>query len=103
MDLVVTNILCTFAGRNKIHIRMDIKKKILQHGMTPSQVAEKMGIKAPTLSKMLKNQSGIKLSSVERIADAIGCTASELLSDETSTFTCPKCGTKFTIEVKPDK
>ena len=82
---------------------MDIKKKIQQYGMTTTQVAGKMGIKAPTLSKMLKNQSSLKMSSLERIAEAVGCTVSELVSDDTTKFTCPKCGAKFTIEFKPDK
>ena len=83
---------------------MDIKGKIHQYGMTPTQVAEKMGIKAPTLSKMLKNQSSLKMSSIERIAEAIGCNVSDLVSDtdskdKESKMVCPHCGKVFTIEI----
>lgn len=83
---------------------MDIKGKIQQYGMTPTQVAEKMGVKAPTLSKMLKNQSSLKMSSIERIAEAIGCTVSDLVSDtdlkdKELKMVCPHCGKVITIEI----
>ena len=59
---------------------MNIKKKIQQQGMTLAMVAEKMNIKAPTLSTIINNKNP-KYESLQKIADALGITVSELVSE----------------------
>ena len=82
---------------------MDIKKKIQEHGMTLAQVAEKLSVSPPTLSAICKNKNP-KLNTLKRIADAIGITLSELVSDDNeesvANIVCPYCGKK--IRIKPD-
>ena len=83
---------------------MDIKKKIQQHGMTLAQVAEKMGVAAPTLSAICSSKNP-KFNSLEKIADALGITVSELVSDSDNQKTpaeieCPHCHKKIVIETK---
>ncbi len=83
---------------------MDIKKKIQQRGMTLAQVAEKMEIAAPTLSAICSNTNP-KFNSLIKIADAIGITVSELVSDSDSTnptteIECPHCHKKIIISAK---
>ena len=83
---------------------MDIKKKIQQRGMTLAQVAEKMGIAAPTLSAICSNRNP-KFNSLEKIADALGISVSELVSDSDhqsshAEIECPYCHRKIIIETK---
>jgi transcriptional regulator with XRE-family HTH domain len=82
---------------------MNIKKKIQQNGMTLAMVAEKIGIKAPTLSTII-NSNNPKFESLQKIADAIGISVSELVSDseenKSATIQCPHCGKPITIEAK---
>ncbi|MBO6033997.1 MAG: helix-turn-helix transcriptional regulator [Prevotella sp.] len=82
---------------------MNIKKKIQQQGMTLAMVAEKMNIKAPTLSTIINNKNP-KYESLQKIADALGITVSELVSEseenKTATIHCPHCGKPITIEAK---
>lgn len=83
---------------------MDIKKKIQQRGMTLAQVAEKMGVAAPTLSAICSNKNP-KFNSLEKIADALGISVSELVSDSDhqnspAEIECPHCHKKIIIETK---
>lgn len=83
---------------------MDLKKKIHQNGMSLAQVAKQMGIAAPTLSKICSNENP-KYSSLEKIADAMGISVSDLVSDVNrkdnhSEIECPYCHKKIMIYSK---
>ena len=80
---------------------MDIKKVFARHGLTATQVAERMGIPLNNLSMAINGNPTYK--KLCDIANAVGCSPSELIADEEDTKTtsvvCPKCGSTLTIKV----
>lgn len=83
---------------------MNIKAVISRKGFTMQQVADKLGISQQAVSQAVNGNPS--LSRLKDIADAIGVTVSELVSDgephSTHTATCPHCGheIEITIELK---
>lgn len=80
---------------------MNIKKHIKNKGFTISKVAELMEVSQPALSKMLDGNPTI--NKLQEIADIIGVSLSELVSDESEkqTFiTCPHCGERIKLSVE---
>ena len=79
---------------------MDIKKVIKERGYTIEEVAKKMGISRVTLSQNMSRNPTV--STLERIANAIGCEVSEFFmegkSDTANTITCPHCGKPIKFE-----
>lgn len=92
---------------------MDIKSVIRRHGETVYTVAEKMGIKQPSLSNIINGNPTVK--KLEELARAIGCSPAEFFEDwnadgqaaaedqpllsveteeqtATGVFVCPHCG-----------
>ncbi len=86
---------------------MELKKICKKHGITMTEVAEKMGVTLGTLSKTASGNPS--LSKLKEMACAIGCSLSDLLADEegdwsnTATVRCPDCGSTFKVELKPVK
>lgn len=80
---------------------MDIKKVFARHGLTATQVAERMGIPLTNLSMAINGNPTYK--KLCDIAKAVGCSPSELIADDedlkTTSIVCPNCGTKLTIKV----
>ena len=69
-------------------------------GLTQKEVAEKMGITQGALSNALSNNP--KLSTLEQIANAIGCGMGEFFQEDdtaysSSVIVCPHCGKKITF------
>lgn len=94
---------------------MDIKKVIRSHGFTLAQVGAKMknrdgsmGVSQATVSSYISGNP--TLSTLQEIANAIGISVSELVSDESSelqqaggntvNITCPHCKEAFEVEIK---
>lgn len=80
---------------------MNVKNIIKQKGYTIEQVAEKIGVTRVTLSQNLSRNPTV--STLQRIADAIGCKVGDFFLDEytpedPNTITCPKCGAKFELK-----
>ena len=78
---------------------MDIKSIIKQKGLTMEGVAERMGINRVTLSQMLSGNP--TMSTLQRIADALGCKVGEFFLDELEEknfIVCPKCGARFELK-----
>lgn len=83
---------------------MDIKKVIKEKGWTLEKLAAEMknrhggkGITQSSVSQMLNGNP--TLDKLVEIADILGISVSELLSDE-YVVKCPKCGAKLEIEIK---
>lgn len=74
----------------------NIKSIIQERGFTLSEVAARMGISQPALSKMLIN-GNITLSNINKIASAIGLTRAELLAEDN--MICPHCGKPIHVNV----
>lgn len=83
---------------------MDIKKVIKEKGWTLEKLAAEMknrhggkGITQSSVSQMLNGNP--TLDKLVEIADILGISVSELLSDE-YVVKCPKCGANLEIEIK---
>ena len=79
-----------------------IKDVLKKYGITQIALAERLGINRVSLNATLNNPN-IKLSTLEKIADAIGCDVTEFFSPadtaEHNTITCPHCGAKLVINL----
>ena len=84
---------------------MDIKRVIKEKGLTLEQTATKMGISRITLMQSLGGNPTV--NTLQRVADAIGCSVVDFFADEieestlqTPTFTCPHCGKPLDVVVQ---
>lgn len=60
---------------------MQIKEVIREHGLTISEVAERMGVTKGTLSNTISHRN-MTVSKLRKIAKATGCNISEFFADE---------------------
>lgn len=81
---------------------MDIKGVINRQGFTMQQVADTLGISQQAVSQAVNGNPS--LSRLREIAQAIGVTVSELVSDAPAPpspmMKCPHCGHALTVELK---
>ena len=79
-----------------------IKDVLKKYGITQIALAERLGINRVSLNTTLNNPN-IKLSTLDKIADAIGCDVTEFFSPadtaDHNTITCPHCGAKLVINL----
>ena len=82
---------------------MHIKDILKQRGLTQNELAERLGINRVSLSRILSNKNDMRLSTIRKIADAIGCDVAEFFApeekEEHNTITCPHCGAKLVINL----
>ena len=79
-----------------------IKDVLKKYGITQIALAERLGINRVSLNATLNNPN-IKLSTLDKIADAIGCDVTEFFTPADTaghnTITCPHCGEKLVINL----
>ena len=79
-----------------------IKDVLKKYGITQIALAERLGINRVSLNATLNNPN-IKLSTLDKIADAIGCDVTEFFSPEDTAghnvIICPHCGAKLVINL----
>ncbi|OAV64199.1 Helix-turn-helix domain protein [Bacteroidales bacterium Barb6XT] len=74
-----------------------IKELAKEKGMTIAQVADKMGVSAPTLSRIANGNT--TTDSLKRVADALEVDITELFPVPQKTeLVCPSCGAKLKVE-----
>ena len=81
--------------------RLMIKDAMKRYGTSVNEVADKMGISRVTLSTHINGNPSTEV--LLRIADAIGCPATELFEQpnkDSSSLTCPHCGKEINIKVE---
>lgn len=79
-----------------------IKEVLKEKGITQAELAQRMGVHRVALNSTLNNPN-IKLSTLEKIAAAIGCQVGDFFRDEgdgSATVVCPHCGKPVTVELK---
>ena len=78
-----------------------IKEILKEKGITQAELAQRMGVHRVALNSTLNNPN-IKLSTLEKIAAAIGCKVGDFFQDEGdgTQLVCPHCGKPISIEVK---
>ncbi len=87
---------------SKSHIMIRIKEILKEKGITQAELAQRMGVHRVALNSTLNNPN-IKLSTLEKIAAAIGCEVGDFFKDEgdgSATVVCPHCGKPVTVELK---
>ena len=82
---------------------MHIKETLKQSGLTQNELAERLGINRVSLSRLLSDKNDMRISTIKKIADAIGCDVTEFFTPdektEHNTITCPHCGEKLVINL----
>ena len=82
---------------------MHIKDILKQRGLTQNELAERLGINRVSLSRLLSDKNDMRMSTIKKIADAIGCDVTEFFTQENkeehNTITCPHCGEKLVINL----
>ena len=82
---------------------MYIKDILKQKGLKQNDLADRLGINRVSLSRLLSDKNDMRLSTIKKIAEAIGCDVAEFFSPaetaEHNTITCPHCGAKLVINL----
>ena len=82
---------------------LQIKEALKQRGLKQNDLAERLGINRVSLSRLLSDKNDMRVSTIKKIADAIGCDVSEFFKPEETedhnTITCPHCGEKLVINL----
>lgn len=80
-----------------------IKDALKQRGLTQNELADRLGINRVSLSRLLSDKNDMRISTMKKIADAIGCDVTEFFTQsdkaEHNTITCPHCGAKLVINL----
>ena len=82
---------------------LQIKETLKQRGLKQNDLAERLGINRVSLSRLLSDKNDMRISTIKKIADAIGCDVVEFFTPEeaedNNTITCPHCGAKLVINL----
>ena len=82
---------------------LKIKEALKKRGIKQNELADRLGINRVSLSRLLSDKNDIRLSTIKKIADAIGCDVTEFFTPadnaEHNTITCPHCGEKLVINL----
>ena len=82
---------------------MHIKDILKQKGLKQNDLADRLGINRVSLSRILSNKNDMRVSTIRKIADSIGCDVAEFFAPaepaEHTTITCPHCGEKLVINL----
>ena len=82
---------------------MHIKDILKQKGLKQNDLADRLGINRVSLSRLLSDKNDMRLSTIKKIAEAIGCDVAEFFSPaetaDHNTITCPHCGEKLVINL----
>ena len=82
---------------------LQIKEALKQRGLKQNDLAERLGINRVSLSRLLSDKNDMRISTIKKIADAIGCDVSEFFAPaetaDHNVITCPHCGEKLVINL----
>ena len=82
---------------------LKIKEALKKRGLKQNDLADMLGINRVSLSRLLSDKNDMRLSTIKKIADAIGCDVAEFFTpeetEEHNTITCPHCGEKLVINL----
>ena len=95
-----------------MNIRDNVKRLCALQGITQKELAAKLGITDISLNATLKDTKDPRISTLRRIADALGVPVTELLAEGEQTapqepqvmyvpyLRCPHCGKEIDLYVK---
>lgn len=81
-----------------------IKEALKKRELTQIDLAERLGINRVSLSRLLSDKNDMRVSTIKKLADAIGCDVAEFFipqptNADHNTITCPHCGAKLVINL----
>lgn len=82
---------------------MHIKEALKKRGLKQNDLAGRLKINRVSLSRLLSDKNDMRISTIKKIADAIGCDVTEFFAPadtaEHNVITCPHCGEKIVINL----
>ena len=82
---------------------LKIKEALKKRGLKQIELAERLGINRVSLSRLLSDKNDMRISTIRKIADAIGCDVTDFFTpaeaEEHNNITCPHCGAKLVINL----
>ena len=82
---------------------LKIKEALKKRGLKQNDLADMLGINRVSLSRLLSDKNDMRMSTIKKIADAIGCDVTEFFTpeetEENNVITCPHCGAKLVINL----
>ena len=82
---------------------LQIKEALKKRGLKQNDLAEMLGINRVSLSRLLSDKNDMRMSTIKKIADAIGCDVAEFFkpaeTEDHNVITCPHCGAKLVINL----
>lgn len=80
-----------------------IKEALKKRELTQIDLAERLGINRVSLSRLLSDKNDMRVSTIKKLANAIGCDVSEFFNPadkaDHNVVTCPHCGAKLEINL----
>ena len=89
---------------------MRFKRVLKKYKLTQNDLAERLNINRVSVCRLLSDDNDIRLSTIVKIAHAIGCSPAELIDEtvghpdvsNTLSLTFPNCGKTISLSIKSD-
>ena len=82
---------------------LKIKETLKKRGLKQNDLSDRLGINRVSLCRLLSDKNDMRISTIKKIADAIGCDVTEFFTpeetEENNVITCPHCGEKLVINL----
>lgn len=88
---------------------MRFKAILKKYNVTQNELAERLQINRVSVCRLLSEDNDIRLSTIKKIADAVGCSPAELIDDGATdctfnapsdiTLSCPHCGQPIKLSI----
>ena len=82
---------------------LKIKEICTFKGISQKALAEKVGVSATSLSRIVTGEQKPSLDTLDKIASALGVSVAELFEAplaDSAVITCPHCGNPITLQVE---
>lgn len=82
-------------------IQLRIKELCKKHQITINDLASRIGVAQPTLSRIINAKQTPSLDTLEKIAEALDVEVTELFKPaDKAKITCPHCGKTISINIE---
>ena len=89
---------------------MRFKSVLKKYKLTQNDLAERLNINRVSVCRLLADDNDIRLSTIVKIAHAVGCSTAELIDEtieppgdnNTLLMTCPHCGKTIRLSIQGD-
>jgi transcriptional regulator with XRE-family HTH domain len=82
-----------------------IKDVLKKYGLSQIDLADRLGINRVSVSRLLSDNNDMRISTLCKMADAIGCSPAEFFTDKPTAnddathIVCPHCGKPINIHI----